>query len=65
MNVVNYYNMKYQTNITNKFAKFLNKNTINVKIAFVSNIINLTKHINNRNKNFIKCSLSFENASIY
>ena len=56
--------MKYHDNMSNQFAKILNNNTNNVKIAFKTNN-NLIKHINNRTKNFTKSSPSFENAGIY
>jgi hypothetical protein len=56
--------MKYQNNISNKFAKILSNNTKNERIDFKTNN-DLIKHINNRTKNFTKYSLSFENAGIY
>ena len=63
-NVVNYCSMKYQNNMSNQFAKILNNNTNNVKIAFKTTN-NLIKHINNRTKNFTKNPPSFENPGIY
>jgi hypothetical protein len=52
-NIVNYCTLKYQNNIFHKYAKMLNKNTNNVKIAFKTNN-NLIKHTNNIT---IKCPL--------
>jgi hypothetical protein len=56
--------MKYQNNITNKFAKFLNTNINITKIAFNTNY-NSINHINNRTKNFTKNPSSFNNSGIY
>jgi hypothetical protein len=45
--------MKYQNNISNKFAKILNNSTNNMQITFKTNN-NLFKHINKRTENFTK-----------
>jgi len=56
--------MKYHNNLANNFAKILNNNINNIKVAFKTNN-NLMKQINFRAKNFKNMSPSFDNAGVY
>jgi len=55
--------MKYH-NLSNNFAKILNNNVNNIKVAFKTNN-NLMKKIHFRTKNFKKMSPFFDNVGVF